>query len=123
MTPQLEAREQEVAKQILAVQRMYVDAFTWKGEEYPPRAVYMCMRDTEHAFSEAVDYVRELATEVAGDLKLATTLYADKLGLADHLYDQAAYLAEVTARMIAREAPKFAADPKRWVEQREELRT
>lgn len=41
---------------------------------------------------------------------------------ADEHYDRAERLAKVVTLMIKREAPKFAADPKRYVE-RQELRT
>ncbi len=34
----------------------------------------------------------------------------------DDDYDRAEHLAKVVACMVRREAPKFAADPKRWIE-------
>lgn len=97
-TPGVEARQMEVARRIVAVQRQYVSCFQYKGDTRPSRAVHKCMVECEQVFSEACEYE------------------------AEELFDLAEHLAAVTARMIEREAPKFAADPKRWIELREELR-
>jgi hypothetical protein len=41
----------------------------------------------------------------------------------DDDYDRAEHLAKVVAYLVKREAPKFAANPKAWIETRQELRT
>jgi hypothetical protein len=38
-------------------------------------------------------------------------------------YDRAEHLAKVVAYLVKRETPKFAANPKAWIETRRELRT
>jgi hypothetical protein len=86
------ARRLEVAKQIVAVQRMYAASFTYEGEQRPSRGVHRTMVEAERAF-------------------------------ADEHYDQAEHLTKVLTLMIKREAPKFAANPKQWIAQREELQT
>jgi hypothetical protein len=51
------------------------------------------------------------------------TMKEAEAAFAGHDYDRAEHLAKVVARMIEREAPRFAANPQRWIETREELRT
>lgn len=82
------ARRLEVAKQIVAVQRMYAASFMYEGEQRPSRAVHRTMVEAERAF-------------------------------ADEHYDQAEHLTKVVTLMIAREAPKFAANPKQWIDRLE----
>jgi hypothetical protein len=38
-------------------------------------------------------------------------------------FDRAEHLAKIVAFLVKREAPKFAANPKAWIEPRRELRT
>jgi hypothetical protein len=38
-------------------------------------------------------------------------------------YDRCEHLMKVVRLMVRREIPRFKADPKRWIETREELRT
>jgi hypothetical protein len=85
----MEARKLEVAKQLLAVGRMF-NAFLYDGEQRPSRAIDQAMKEAERAF-------------------------------ADGQYDRSERLAKVVALMIKREAPKFAADPMKYVETRREL--
>jgi hypothetical protein len=41
---------------------------------------------------------------------------------ADDNYDRAEHLAKVVAYLVGRESPKFAANPKAWIETQQELR-
>ena len=99
MTSDMEDLKLRVAHQIDAVQKMYARYFLYEGEQRPSKAVHKCMVECEQAFSDACD------------------------NKDDDLFALAMHLAEVTERIIVREAAVFAADPKHWVETREELRT
>jgi hypothetical protein len=46
-----------------------------------------------------------------------TMLEAER-AFADNDYDQAEHLAKIVAYLVRREAPKFAANPQRWIETR-----
>jgi hypothetical protein len=50
------------------------------------------------------------------------TMKEAKAAFADDDYDRAEHLAKVVAYLVKREAPKFAADPRKWIERRRELR-
>jgi hypothetical protein len=53
----LKDRQLEVAKQIVAVQRLYASCFQYQDEPHPSRAVYRAMREVERVFSDD-DYDR-----------------------------------------------------------------
>jgi hypothetical protein len=57
-----------------------------------------------------------LSRTVDGAMKEAEAAFVDDD------YDRAEHLAQVVAYLVRREAPKFAADPKMWIETRRELR-
>ena len=48
----VEDRQLEVAKQIVAVQRLYANSFLWKNEQRPSRAAHKCMCECERAFGD-----------------------------------------------------------------------
>ena len=48
---------------------------------------------------------------------------AAEQAFSDTDYDRAEHLAKVVAYLVRREAPKFTANPKAWIETRRELRT
>jgi len=86
---------------------------------------------------------KERAREVAKQVVVAQRMYAAFLykdehrpsravhlamleaesALYDEHYDRAEHLSKVLVCMMQRELPIFLADPKKWVETREELRT
>ena len=86
-------RKLEVAQQIVAVQRMYAASFRYDA--------------IDPASKEYEEHYPPRAIEQA--MKQCERAFAD-----EH-YDQAEHLAKVTARMIERTAPKFAANPKLWI--------
>ena len=49
------------------------------------------------------------------------TMQQAEQAFADEQYDHAEHLANVVVYMIERDAPIFAADPKKWIAKREEL--
>lgn len=67
----------------------------------------------------AFEFERELYPSRAVDRAFADAESA----FSDDDFDKAEHLTKVIACMIKREAPKFAADPKQWIETRRELRT
>jgi hypothetical protein len=50
------------------------------------------------------------------------TMKEAEAAFADEDFDRAEHLAMLVAYLVKREAPKFAADPKKWIERRRELR-
>lgn len=92
-----------VARRLVAVGRS-LDAFNFGERQYLPKAVDEAMREAERAFSAGVE--RERSKD------------PDERALADVDYARAGHLAKVVAIMVCREAPRFAADPERWITER-----
>jgi hypothetical protein len=70
-------------------------------------------------YRRAFEFKRELYPSRAVDRAFADVERA----FSDDDFDKAEHLTKVIACMIKREAPKFAANPKQWIETRRELRT
>lgn len=81
----LKDRQLEVAKQTVAVQRLYASCFQYQDEPHPSRAVHKTMLEVERVFG------------------------------IDQDFDSAEHLVKVLTNMIQRDAPKFAADPEKWI--------
>jgi hypothetical protein len=99
------SRQQLVARQIVDVGRS-LNAFNFEDGQYLSRTVDEAMKEAERAFSAAID--------AEGDGAAAQAVAH---------YDQAEHLAKVVACLVRREAPRFAANPKMWIETRRELQT
>lgn len=52
---------------------------------------------------------------------VSETMKAAERAFSDDDYDRAEHLAKVVAFLVRREAPKFAANPRAWIETRREL--
>jgi hypothetical protein len=91
----------------------------WVGGE-PTRKLTVARR--------LVDVGRSLkAFDFEGKQYLSRTvdeaMKAAEQAFSDTDYDRAEHLAKVVAYLVRREAPKFTANPKAWIETRRELRT
>jgi hypothetical protein len=86
------SREVEVGRLLVDVGRA-LRAFDYEGGQHLSLTVAETMREAEHYFADDDD--RDL--------------------------DRAEYLAKVVAYLVRREAPKFAADPRKWIERQREL--
>jgi hypothetical protein len=94
------SRRIAVARQIVDVGRA-LRAFDFEGEQYLSWTVHKTMLEAERAYSRALD--------------------EDQPAAAAAHYDRAEHLAKVVSYLVRREAPKFAANPKAWIEKRREL--
>jgi len=54
---------------------------------------------------------------------VSETMKEAERAFSDEDYDRAEHLAKVVTWLVRREAPKFAANPRAWIEMRRELRT
>jgi hypothetical protein len=93
-------RQYTVAGRLVDVGRS-LDAFNFEDGQYLSRAVHETMKEAERVFYDAA-HCRDQSKAAAG-------------------YDRAEHLAKVVAYLVKREAPKFAANPKLWIETRREL--
>lgn len=85
------------------------------------------MRRQQRVAHQLVDVGRSLNAFNHGDEQyLSRTVDAAmkeaEAAFADDDYDRAEHLAKVVACLVRREAPRFAANPKRWIEAWRELR-
>jgi hypothetical protein len=97
-------RKQFVARQLVVVGQS-LDAFNFGGKQYLSRVVDRTMREAERAFADGLE-AEHISAQVAQ---------------AHH--DRAEHLARIVAYLVRREAPKFAANPRAWIERRRELQT
>jgi len=86
------SREVEVGRLLVDVGRS-LHAFDYEGGRYLSLTVAETMREAEYYFADDDD--RD--------------------------YDRAEHLAKVVAYLVRREAPKFATDPRKWIERQREL--
>jgi hypothetical protein len=74
-----------------------------------------------------VDVQRSLSAFTYGDDQFPSPTVMKAMreceaAFSDDDFDRAEHLANVTAFLIAREAPKFATDPEKWIKRVQELR-
>jgi hypothetical protein len=75
--------------------------------------------DVGRLYRRAFEFKRELYPSRAVDRAFSEAEFAFSEGD----YDRAERLTKVIACMIKRDGPRFAADPKKWIATRRELRT
>jgi hypothetical protein len=82
-------------------------------------AVARMIVDVGRLYRHAFEFKRELYPSRAVDRTFSEAEFAFSEGD----YDHAEHLVKVIERMIKRDAPRFAADPKKWIATRKELQT
>jgi hypothetical protein len=82
-------------------------------------AVARMIVDVGRLYGRAFEFKRELYPSKAVDRAFSEAEFA----FSESDYDKAEHLTKVIARMIGRDAPRFAADPKKWIATRKELQT